>query len=197
MIYLRANFNVNGKTIFADVAMDVLFNENTMRQTIDVYKTRTGKAIKKNLHKDENGMFFYWDKQKVYAKDFNYLSAEELIEHIKAARENGDWVTEETIFATLLKESDKLNVVYPLPKIDTIIPFLGISICGSKRQETVCKFTEERYKKADWYYKVSLAPIDKKMRLGVSTAHPYFSDLCQEIRRGQAELRLATTKATA
>ena len=192
---MRANYNVNGKTITAYVWNDMLYEDGFMRKTIEIYLGK--RTIKKNLHKDENGCFFYWDKQKIYVKDFVYLSAEELVDVVKTAIANGDWVNEDTILATLLNESDKLNIVYPLPKVDMIVPFLGISICGTKTKETVCKFTEERYKKEQWHYKVSLAPVDENMNMTVVSRHPYFSDLCSEIRTGKVELRLAQEKAIA
>ena len=194
---MRANYNVNGKIITAYLFDDMLSKDGFPRKTIEVYRGKSGNTIKKNLHKDENGSFFYWDNEKVYVKNYEYLSAEELVEYVKNARENGDWVNEDTILATLLNESDKLNVVYPLPKIDMVVPFLGISICGTKTQETVCKFTEERYKKDQWHYKVSLAPVDENMNMSVVSRHPYFSDLCSEIRTGRVELRLAQEKAIA
>lgn len=194
---MRANYNVNGKIITAYLFDDMLSKDGFPRKTIEVYRGKSGNTIKKNLHKDENGSFFYWDNEKVYVKNYEYLSAEELVEYVKNARENGDWVNEDTILATLLNESDKLNVVYPLPKIDMVVPFLGISICGTKTQETVCKFTEEKYKKDQWHYKVSLAPVDENMNMSVVSRHPYFSDLCSEIRTGRVELRLAQEKAIA
>ena len=194
---MRANYNVNGKIIIAYLFDDMLSKDGFPRKTIEVYRGKSGNTIKKNLHKDENGSFFYWDNEKVYVKNYEYLSAEELVEYVKNARENGDWVNEDTILATLLNESDKLNVVYPLPKIDMVVPFLGISICGTKTQETVCKFTEEKYKKDQWHYKVSLAPVDENMNMSVVSRHPYFSDLCSEIRTGRVELRLAQEKAIA
>lgn len=193
---MRANYNVNGKIITAYVWNDMLFDNWFMRKNIEIYKNKSGGTIKKNLHKDEIGVFFYWDNEKVYIQNFEYMSAENLIEYVEKSRENGDWVQEDIILATLLRESDKLNVVYPLPKVDMVVPFLGISICGTKTQETVCKFTEERYKKDQWHYKVSLAPVEESMNMSVVSRHPYFSDLCSEIRNGQVKLRLVQEKAT-
>ena len=194
---MRAKYNVNGNQISAYLWSDLLFDKDTHRTFIEVSVGYGGKEIRKNLHKDEKGLFFYWDRIPVYVNEFTYYSAEELIALVDKAIETNDWVFEDDILATLLKESDKLNVVYPLPKIDMVIPFLGFAITGTKTKETVCKFTEDRYKKEEWHYKVSLAPVDESMNMTVVSRHPYFSDLCTEIRKGEVKLRLAQEKATA
>lgn len=150
------------------------------------------REVKKPLHIDPNrGLYIEWlDKtskktEKVYLNEFDHIPYKQLVKKLEEGVAAHDrWIVmEDDILATFMKESDKVCILADLPKVEMVIPFMGICTLGDDTQKVICHLSEERYKKSQWHYKVTLRPDDAFLPYVPSESY-YFSDLCSMLRSG-------------
>ena len=172
---MRATYTLNdGYTKLEIYLYQDILSGNNIRQFID-FENQKGETVEKEIYKDHYGLYIIYNDQRIYLNDYEYLSAEKLIEFIESKRV---YVYDDTILATLLKESDKLLVYYPVIytagyNIDKLIP---------------CEFTETNvYKRHEWGSKITISPIDEDHQRHKTV---YFSDFCKNIRDGNAFFKL-------
>lgn len=180
----------SGKKISVFLWDDLLEGE-TFRGTADVRAIKedgyySSKECKKKLFKDDTGVYIVWDSQKVYINSYDYMSADTLVSKLAEGVEKEDrwFVRDEEIWATLMHESDKIGILCELPMYDMLIPSMGIGMTSDKYVEVLCVFSEHRYKKDKWSYKVTLVPENEKLQEYVASRHFYFSDFCSMLQSG-------------
>jgi len=180
----------NNKKIGAYLWSSFLQNKN-WRKWIDVWNIddkgfKTGKEFELPVHDDENGVFIIYEGEKIYLNDYDYLSYSEVVTKVNECVEKKDtWlIYDDDILATFIKETDKIGIVGEAHVFDIIVPTLGFGITSDKTIECLMIPTENRYKKHDWHYKITLESNDETLRNYVASRNIYFRDFCSMLKSG-------------
>ena len=118
------------------------------------------------------------------------MTVEEMIEYIKDEKISRSPYFDDKLFATIMRDTDNVGLIFDLPVYETIVSSLGIALTGEKRVKALCVPTERRYKKYSWHYKFTLETANEMYRKSVSYEHLYFSDFASLILSGHIELVL-------
>lgn len=183
----------SGNVISVFMWDDFLENE-TVRGYAEVTIVSSGiradKSKRAKLFKDEKGIYIVWESQKVYLNDFDYMPYVKLMEKVQQGVQNQDrWaVRKDDVWATFMKESEKVYVVCEMPTFDSIIPSLGFGITSDNYAEVLCVLSEKRYTKQQWSYKISLTCENEMLRYYVPNHDFYFSDFVSMLMSGQIRL---------
>ena len=160
------------------------------RTYIDVYRIRHNKRckpFKKKLFADKNGVYIVYDGEKIHLNHFKYYSAEELISNItKYQKEKDFYVFDDDIWATIMKEHDRIAFVSKLPINNPVVNYIK-----SKNNEEInflCSLCERRYTKDMWSAKISLESSNACYHTFVGAKDFYFSDFCSLIKEGQIKI---------
>lgn len=168
-----------------------LINEELFRDKIEVQKLENNgwsKPLKRKILKDDMGVFFYWNKEKIYVNDYDYMSVEEAIKYIENQKTYRGPYFKDMLFATMMKDTSNIGIIFELPVFETIIPHMGIAFTGDKRVKVLCVPTERRYKKNEWGYKISLEAENKKYQNFIASENLYFSDFASMVLSGKAQI---------
>ena len=184
----------NNKKIGAFLWSDFLCNQN-WRRWIDIWKINDdGKKIEKEfelpVHDDENGVFIIYDGEKIYLNNYDYLPYSEVVAKVNECVEKKDaWlISNDSILATFIKETDKIGIVGKANVFDIIIPELGFGTVSDKTVKCLMIPTEKRYKKHDWHYKFTMEVYDDALRDYVANRDIYFMDFCSLLKSGYYRL---------
>ena len=169
-----------------------LSRKETWREVIEVQRIKNNKrckACKKKIFKDSHDIYFVWDGQKVYINDYDYMPVTELVKFIEDAREK-KWVPyfEDKLFATIVRDTENVGIIFDMPVYEAIMPQLGIAFTGDKEVKTLCIPSEKHYKKSSWGYKFSLEAANDDYRGKIASRDFYFSDFTSLIMSGNAEI---------
>lgn len=183
----------SGNKISVFMWEDFLEND-TVREFAEVRSVSDGvwsnKEKRTKLFKDEKGVYIVWESQKVYLNNFDYTSYTDLMKKVEQGVQTQDrWaVREHEIWATFMKESEKVYVVCEMPTFDIIIPSLGFGTTSDNYVEVLCVLSEKRYTKKQWSYKISLTCENEMLRDYVPNHDFYFSDFVSMLMSGQIRL---------
>ena len=114
-----------------------------------------------------------------------------MVERLKdaVAKKNRWLVSEHSLLATFLKETEKIGVIMDVEPFDTVVPGLGFGIkSGNKRVPMLMVPVEHDYKKAEWHYKIEFTPAKEENRSIVGYESFYFWDFCSMLCSGHARL---------
>lgn len=169
------------------------FDNHDFRKVAEVtpiYGNVRGKECKKNLHKDERGLYIIWDRNKVYLNDFHYDSASVMSKRIAECIEKKDrWlVSDDEICATFMKDTANIGLIIDMPAYDIVSKQLGFGLVGDNECTTLCVPTEKMYKKKDWFYKFTAECDCIKLREVIPYKHFYMSDFCSLLKSGHVKL---------
>lgn len=163
---------------------DMLDSDKHFLRTNETY-TVNNKEEHLDILFDENThkKYFIYKGEKKYFDDFEYPHYEDLLKDIKSYPDN-------EILACFLKESEKICIVNKTNKVDTILPFVGLSMCdGEKTVNTIMIPKEDgKYKKSNWHYKIEFTNIFETMNNFCSSCTYYFSDFCDLLKSGVIKL---------
>ena len=161
---------------------------NLPNRSVEVYPKKIdgsyGRRAKKRICTDEKGIYFVWNKQRVYVEDYEYRTVDQLIEAIK----NGERLVTDDFLATLYRDFDNFGVIAPLHTWDMKIPMMGIGLTGDNTVDVLCDFDEGRYRREDWHYKVTLVAHDEEMKDVCASRNFYFSDFCSLVQSGHIQI---------
>ena len=161
------------------------------RGVIEVQRIRhnkPGKPFKKKIFKDSHDVYFVWDGKKVYINEYDYMPVAEMVNYIEEQRmERSGWF-EDKLFATIMRDTENVGVLFDLPVYEMVIPYIGIAFTGDKEVKTLCVPTEKHYKKTSWGYKFSLEPENEAYRGVISSRDMYFSDFASMVLSGHADI---------
>lgn len=178
-----------GKILETYLFGDILKGE-IWRTYIDIYRIRHNKRckpFKKKLFSDKNGVYFVYDSEKIYTKNFEYCSVEELIFKIeKYQKEKDYYVFDDDIWATLIKENNRIAFVTDLPIHSPVVNY--IKRRDNEKINFLCSLCERIYTKDMWSAKVTLEPSNSSYCTFVGTKDFYFSDFCTLIKEGQIKI---------
>lgn len=161
----------------------------TFRKTIEVtpfYGKTQGRSCKKELFKDDHGVYIIWNSKKIYLNEYSYYGVNELISEIEKSKiENSThYVSNDEILATFIKCHNEIGVVLDMPAFDFIFPSFGFGSVGNKEYTVLCVPTEKHYKTTNWFYKFSLECECEELRKYIPYRDFYFSDFCSLVRQG-------------
>lgn len=159
-------------------------------EVIPIYGERRGRKCNKKLYSDDRGIYIIWNGENVYLNEYDYMSAEELIEKLEEGKKRGDrWcVYDDEICETFLRETDKIGVVLDMPVFEVVVPQLGIGLTGSTEVSVLCIPTEKHYTQSRWSYKFTLECENEELRRYIPSRDFYFSDFCSFLKSGIAQL---------
>lgn len=186
---MNAHYTVGSDVISVFMWEDFLDNED-WRKTAHVRVIENGhysdKEVSKKIYKDEGGIYIFWNRKKVYLNDFNYLPYNDLIAKVQEGIDMNDrWhVWDDEIWATFMKEFEKVSIVSDMPMYDVLIPQMGIGMVGDKTVPVICKLDEGQYPRNRMGYKLTLACKDDSLRGIVASQSYYFSDFCDMLKSG-------------
>lgn len=154
----------------------------------DKKKRECSKSIDCDVIRDETGTYFMFETEKVYVNNFLYYTLEEMNEKL----ENGEYVNEEELLATLQKEKDRI-VLYEKLQIPDMV-FMGIR-CYSNAQKdnttyVLCEIIEDNfYNRYKWCYKIMTAPIEPEERYIFGSERHSMSSFVGDVVRGDILLK--------
>ena len=186
---MRATYVLStGKEIEIFLWEDFLKNENWrgFAEVTPIYKNTRGRECKKRLYNSNKGLYIIWDGEEVYLCDYKYMPVEELC--IALENHNENYVFNDTVLATFLKDTENVGIVIPMKAYDTVIPQLGFGIVGEREYEVLCVPTEHRYEKERWHYKITLECECEELRKFIPSKSYYFNDFVSFLRTGYAKL---------
>ena len=186
---MNTYYTVGSDVISVFMWEDFLDNED-YRKVAHVRVVKDGylsdKEIRKTLFKDEEGLYIFWNRKKVYLNNFDYLPYEKLIEKVEKGIELNDrwYVWDDEIWATFMKEFEKVSIISDMPMYEALIPQMGIGMVGDKTVPVVCRLDEKQYPRNRMSYKLTLACKDDSLRGIVASQSYYFSDFCSMLKSG-------------
>lgn len=194
---MTATYTLPKETLSLFIWGDMLEKgENTFARPCTDYRVlqedgQWSKEMKIDLYRDNKGVYFFRRGIKIYVKDFDYFTYKELVEKVRIAQDKKDrwYISHDAILASFLKEPEKVRVMADLRRFTAVTPF-GFGLVGSETKSVVCKLTEERYKKEDWHYKITLAPVDDSLRAVTPPENYYFDDFADMLLQGRFNLIL-------
>ncbi len=186
----------NGKLLSVYLTEDIL-NNNLLRTSTGAYELdengfrSDSNEIEIYLKIDKSrNLFFEYEGEKIYFKDYEYMTTDQLIEYIDSCDEK--WkIFDDDVLATFLKDTDNVGLICELNEYDGFALFvLGIGMTSSNgnKRETLCIPTEKRYEKANWGYKITIEAADENLRSFYAGETYYFSDFVSSIKRGNIKL---------
>lgn len=191
---MTVNYTLDDNTCLNIFLWTDVMGGETYRKVIEVipiYNGKPGRKCNKELKKDDKGVYILWNDKPVYLNDYDYYTAEQLIDKLEEVKGNIDvFLSDSDICATFMKETDKIGIVLDMPAFDIRVPELGIGFTGGKRYSTLVIPTEKQYKKSEWFYKVTLECENPELRKYIPYNILYFSDLASFLRSGHAKLVL-------
>ena len=191
---MTVSYTLDSKTRLEVFLWGDIIKGETYRKVVEVvpvYENNRGRKCNKKLFEDDNGVYILWNNKPVYLNEYDYYTAEQLIDKLEEVRGNIDvFLSDSDICATFIKESDKIGIVLDMPAFDIRVPELGIGFTGGKRYPTLVIPTERQYKKHEWFYKVSLECESTELREYIPYNNIYFCDLASFLRSGHAKLVL-------
>jgi hypothetical protein len=192
-LFMNTYYNTANGTRLEVFMWGEFFDNNDWRKTADVtpiYNGKRGKECKKNLHKDEHGLYIMWDKQKIYLNDFHYDSASVMARKIEECVEKKDrWlVSDDEITATFMKDTKNIGLIIDMPVYDMVMKNLGFGIVGDNECTTLCIPTEKQYNKNQWYYKFTAECDCVKLREIIPSRNFYMSDFCSLLKSGHVKM---------
>lgn len=183
-------YNVGTEDISVYMWKDFLDNDD-FRKFADVGTVVNGiyKESQYELFKDENGLYINYKDKKVYLNDYKYDTVDELATKIEDYKSKKDVfpINNDQVLATLMKDTQNIGIIFDLYTYDIITPF-GISFTGSKTVPVLCTLADERYKKSDWGYKITLKPAYSEFEHIVAKRDLYFSDFCSLLCSGDVKI---------
>lgn len=153
-------------------------NMNTRNAIEIIYRK---KRIIKKLFKKNNKQYFLWNKKKININDFISPSIQDIIDN----KEN---MFEDDFWACIMKNNKNIAFITELYELEPTIPYFPFLIASSREKQVKCILSDERYKKEDWSYKVTLTPEDENMKNLFANKHYYLSDLWSLIKRGDVQI---------
>lgn len=182
----------NGTKLEAYLWEDFLSGD-TVRTTVNLRVYKEEKIYKHiiPLYKDDNGLYFKWDKEVFYLNDFIADTYEGLLMRL----DKGEDVSEDEMIATFLKHSDEVRVMVNLPTFEFAIPSIGLGITGDRTLEVLCVLTENRYKKSQWAYKLEITPMNEDYKRVVPARNYYSCDFVRAVKDGRIKLTMDSAYA--
>lgn len=160
-------------------------------------KGHRGHECRKKILKDEEGIYFMWDGQKVYLDQYDHLSPKDLVSMLEQAIAKGErGGCQDKILAAMMKAPDRFRVYARLPVYDMIVPELGFGVCSDKEELVPCVPTERHYKMTNWGYKFTLEAEDPSKRAMVASRDFYFSDFVSMLMTGHMKLEAKEAATT-
>lgn len=185
----------NGEKIAVFLCRDIL--ENNMCRSKTHYNKvlpsgyHSQKSSELNIKKDyqNSKLYFVINGEKIYFEDFEFTPAAELVEKI-SNRADKNAVRQDEILATLIKDGDNIEVVFSLDEKEIILPdFLMALINPDNKKEVLCVFSEKRYKKYEWAYKIGVEAKDPLIRMFCYPGGTYYiEDFCSLVMEGHIKL---------
>lgn len=191
---MNTTYTLKSGNVISVFMWDDFLENDTIRKFAEVTTIFNGiwadKSKRAKLFKDEKGIYIVWESQKVYLNDFDYIPYTDLMEKVEQGVQNQDrwFVRGHEIWATFMKESEKVYVVCEMPIFDIIIPSLGIGTTSDNYVEVLCVLSEKRYTKKQWSYKISLTCENEMLRDYVPNQDFYFSDFVSMLMSGRVRL---------
>ena len=190
---MRTYYTTNNGTQLEVYMWGEFFDNNDFRKSADVtpiYNGKRGKECKKNLHKDSDGLYIMWDKQKIYLNNFSYDTVSVMSKKIAECIEKKDrWlVSDDEICATFMKDTENVGLIIDMPTYDIINKQLGFGIIGDNECTTLCVPTEKIYDKKEWFHKFTVECDCIKLREIIPSRNFYMSDFCSLLKSGHVKL---------
>ena len=190
---MRTYYTLDNENKIELFMWDDFFKNDTFRKYAEVtaiYGDKRGRECKKKLFKDENGLYIVWNDKKIYLNEFDYMTVQDLIVAVQTCVDNKDrWrLDDDSICATIMKETDKIGFVLDMPAYDMVIPQMGIGLVGDKEYSVLCIPTEKQYEKDRWFYKFTLECECEELRKFIPSRHFYMSDFCSLLKEGHIKV---------
>ena len=168
-----------------------LQQQEVYRGEIEVQRIKHNKPckpFKKKIFKDSHDIYFVWDGKKVYINDYDYMPVSEMVKFIEDARINRIGWFEDKLFATIMRDTENVGILFDLPIYEMIMPAIGIAFTGDKEVKTLCVPTSKHYAKSSWGYKFTLEAANKDYRKSIASRDLYFSDFASMVLSGHADI---------
>lgn len=187
----------NGTQLSAFYWDDFVDNE-TYRRNIEVQRIQRkgfsvkhyGKEKKYPIQKDDRGIYFVYQDEKVYINDYDFFSAKELCQRIQEMKAVGDFYSylDDDLWATLTRSSENLGFVIDLPIYEVKTPF-GFALTGDRSVNVLCvPYEEGNYPRDRWHYKVEFHAENENVRQLVAKRAFYLMDLVSHIKEGYVDV---------
>lgn len=120
-------------------------------ETVTILDNKTGKQFKRSVHKDNKGLFFTWDKFKIYLTDWVRMPISQIKNKIETS---GDLTTEEVCQAILSEGLNNVRFIVPMYENEVQFGFLK----GTK--PTLCKVSESCESNIRMNFLVRFIPVE-------------------------------------
>lgn len=185
----------NGKKITLFYWSDEFMKNDDRREFVEVseilpsgYVSRSNKKCR--IHKDNDGIYFTYDGEKVYINNYEAMTDAEIIEYSKRVVGNkNDYRFGDCLWATLMKHGETLGFVMNARVRDIVGP-LGISFFSFSDTKALFVVDENDGwygEKSNWEYKLPLAPYRPEACI-FGHENCEFSDFVSSIKRGDIEI---------
>lgn len=141
------------------------------------------KCYDRTIREDDGGLFFTWNKHKIYLEDWIRIPMKEL----KYKIESGENVFDHDLSQAIMTEGiENVRFLVPLYVRD-FFPVIGFFLTsGDETKDVLCKVSEYEHKVSD-NYKITVVPVEADET--VESSHSFYtSDMLQLIYGGDIKI---------